>query len=295
MESSAVEAKIAQFELMHIPNPREDAIHGVLDDMRAVGRFTAGHPQKGLQMLAPSFSGKSTVLKAYARKANAGATPGIVPVFYMELATATTPNQMYDQMRNQLGDPLSRVKDEAQRFQRTCGILRERGVELIVIDEIAHILKYNTMNVAWRVSEAFKRLLNEGVAPVVFAGDEGATALFSNPQLRNRMLCPARLPKLDHANQDDLFYAAAFFRRLDEAMVRQGVVKTKANLDGSLIPAALCMASEGALGTACNIIREALRITLRRGGAGITAQDISDAIDAWAIPMGFAPSNPLLV
>ncbi|MCW1432409.1 TniB family NTP-binding protein [Novosphingobium sp. JCM 18896] len=293
MESSVVESKVAQFELLHVPNPREAAIHGVLDNMRNIGRLTAGQPQRGLQLLAPSYSGKSTVLKMYADKANAAVGAGKVPVFYMELATATTPNQMYDQMRFELGDPLARVKDEGQRFRRMCGILQERGVELIIIDETAHILKYNTQNVAWRVSEAFKRMLNEGVAPIVFAGDESAAALFSNAQLRNRMLCPATLPKLDPANPIDLGYAAVFFGQLDKIMVANGVVEKKANLDKGVLPAALCAASGGVLGTACNIIREALRIALSQSAAKIGAEHISEAIARWAIPMGFVKTNPL--
>ena len=84
-----------------------------------------------------------------------------------------------------------------------------------------------------------------------------------------------------------------FFDHLDQRMVDERLVFTKANLGSGQIPSALCAASGGVIGTACNIVREALRIALKRNARKISAQDISDAIDTWAIPQGFAPSNPL--
>jgi len=292
MDSVKISQTIAQFEMIHISNPREDGIHAVLDDMRTVGRLTAGRPQKGVQLLAASFSGKSTILKTYADKANAEADGGL-RVFYMELASAKTPNQMLDQLLAKLGDT-ARVSSEPQRFKRACDISRDRGIELFLFDEVQHLISSDTARVAWRVTEAMKRLLNEGVAPIAFAGDLSAASLFrSNPQLRNRMLTPVELPPLDYSNTADMSYASVFFDRLDQKMVDDKLVRAKANLGAGRIPAALCAASAGALGTACNIVREALRIALRRGARQISIQDVSDAIDRWAIPQGFVSSNPL--
>ena len=293
MDSSKIATKLAQFEMIHISNPRESAIHGALDQMRRIGRLTIGQPQKGVQFLAPSFSGKSTILKTYAQSANSAAPSGTLPVFYMELASATTPNQMLDQLLTTLGDT-ARVASEPQRFKRACDISRDRHIELFLFDEVQHLISSDTARVAWRVTEALKRLLNEGLAPIVFGGDLSATSLFrSNPQLRNRMLTPVELPPLDYTNTADTGYMSLFLDRLDKQMVQDGLVGAKANLGAGTIPSALCAASEGAIGTALNIVREALRIALKRDAKKISAQDISDAIDAWAIPQGFAPSNPL--
>jgi len=293
MDSYNISQTIAQFEMIHISNPREDGIHAVLDDMRTVGRLTAGRPQKGVQLLAASFSGKSTILKTYAASANAEANGGGLPVLYMELASATTPNQMLDQLLATLGDT-ARVSSEPQRFKRACDISRDRGIELFLFDEVQHLISSDTARVAWRVTEAMKRLLNEGVAPIAFAGDLSAATLFrSNPQLRNRMLMPVELPPLNYTSTADTSYASVFFDRLDQKMVDDKLVHAKANLGAGRIPAALCAASAGTLGTACNIVREALRIALQRGAKKISVQDISDAIDRWAIPQGFVPTNPL--
>ena len=213
----------------------------------------------------------------------------------MELETASTPNQMYDQLLTELGDPIGKASSEAQRFSRACRLFHERGVELILLDEIQHIMQHNTARFAWKVTEAFKRLLNAGVAPIVLAGDETATVLFkSNPQLRNRMLIPAQMPRLCHKNPDDVDYLCAFLTRLDQEMVEQRIVDEESNLGAGLLPPALCLASQGAVGTACNIVREALKFALERGRGRITAEDLARAIDEWAIPMGFATSNPLI-
>lgn len=293
MNSISIATKIAQFDLIHISNPREDNIHHVLDEMRAIGRMTVGRPQKGLQLLAPSYSGKSTILRSYAEEANAKVNDGTLPVLYMELASATTPNQMFDQLLSILGDRV-RAKNEAERFQRACSICEDKQVELFLFDEVQHLISTDTARVAWRVTEAMKRLLNEGVAPIAFCGDLSATSLFrSNPQLRNRLLTPLKLPPLDYTNVVDMRYASVFFDRLDRAMVANGLIQDHAHLGAGQLPAALCAASEGALGTACNIIREALRIALKRNASKIDAEDISLAIDQWAIPMRFASSNPL--
>jgi Bacterial TniB protein len=211
----------------------------------------------------------------------------------MELASATTPNQMLDQLLTTLGDT-ARVPSEAQRFKRACDISLDRGIELFLFDEVQHLISHDTARVAWRVTEAMKRLLNEGVAPIAFGGDLSATSLFrSNPQLRNRLLPPVELPPLDYSSTADTSYASIFFDHLDQRMVDERLVFTKANLGSGQIPSALCAASGGVIGTACNIVREALRIALKRNARKISAQDISDAIDTWAIPQGFAPSNPL--
>ncbi len=293
MKSISIATKIAQFDLIHISNPREDKIHDVLDEMRAIGRLTAGRPQKGMRFLAPSYSGKSTILRSYAEAANANVNNGTLPVLYMELASATTPNQMFDQLLSKLGDRV-RTKNEAERFQRACNICRDQQVELFLFDEVQHLIARETTTVAWRVTEAMKRLLNEGVAPIAFCGDLSATSLFeANAQLRNRLMVPVELPPLEYTNLFDMRYASVFFDRLDKKMVAIGLVQDHAHLGAGQLPAALCAASQGALGTACNIIREALRIALKRSARKIDAEDISLAIDQWAIPMGFASSNPL--
>lgn len=263
--------------------------------MRAVGMATAGQPQKAVQFLCKSFTGKSTILKSLVSRTNAEAERGTMPIFYLELASSTTPNQLWEQMLVALGDGLGgKGRNEAQRFSRVCALLAQSGVTLIIFDEIQHLISHETERVAWRVTEAIKRLLNAGIAPIVLSGDLSADALFKrNPQLRNRMRVPLQLPPLDYANPDDTGYASVFLDRLDQHMVDTGIMHARSNLGAGQIPSALCMASEGALGTACNIVREALQIALSRNARKISAEDIAEAIDCWAIPQGFCKSNPL--
>lgn len=109
----------------------------------------------------------------------------------------------------------------------------------------------------------------------------------------DRSIQRIELRPLNPEDPNDLTYAALFFGRLDDVMVERGITRAKSNLQAGLLPSMLCKASSGVLGTARNIIREALRIALKRDGYRITAQDIEDAIVTWAMPLQFL-TKPLL-
>lgn len=293
-EANAMVARmIGKFEAIFIPYPPHIEFHGRCDYLQQLGRETRGLPQKGMRVLAPSGSGKTTAAEAYIRMVLSARPQGEVakPIVKVSLASATTVKKLFQSILDQFQDGFSDRGNEHSLRKRAMACFERFGSELLIIDEVQHLNFRSTASND--VTDALKALLDMGVVPIVFLGTEEAQPMFErNLQLNGRLLPPCDFKPLFAANKGDQALLRGYVERLDAEIVQLGLMPELGGLGAPWILAALHKVSGGMVGRVSRLAQAALEIAIRRGASRLEPYDLAEAVDRWAIPQAFIDVNP---
>lgn len=295
--------KLLRFRRITIIHPRMNAVFDKFDYLRQLSRSmqTLAPSEKlalpsldALPMIAPTGSGKTKIIETYIKKVSAEQiADGFTPILYVNLSTNLTVKGFYADVLKSFGDPNFARGTQQQLEQRMQSFTRSLRLELLVIDEVHHLISAETHKVKWDVAELFKNILNDKTCCLVLSGIEKAGFLFqSGGQLARRCIAPVALDPLDESNAGDRKLFTGFIARLDAEMEREDVTEGRSNLLDGDIPACIFEVSGGRIGIIWHLIDRALMVCLERGGTRIAREDLSRATEAWAVPSGFAKRNP---
>lgn len=281
-----------RFRQIFIAYPLHAAFHSRCDFMMKLGRSARGGPQKGLRVLAPSGSGKTRAAEEFIRMVveRRGGSGDHFPVVLVPLDRATTSRKLFSSILTRFGDEFTRTATEAVLKERAYTYLRRLGTELLIIDEVQHLTSAGS---GGDVTDSLKRLLDDGVVPVVFLGTLEAMGLFtSNLQLAGRLLPPCDYRVLSKDVAADRNLLTRFANELDEAIVREGLMQRPAGLSHPWISGCLHEVSDGVIGRISRLMCVALEIACRRNAECIEVFDLALAVDRWALEQGFTKLNP---
>jgi hypothetical protein len=212
---------------------------------------------------------------------------------HVELQQNATPKRLWVDILTAFGDQFSTLGVEEVVKRRAQNYLKELGVELIVFDEVQQLLRKGSSAVAWDVSEALKRIIDERYAPVALVGAYEARPIFkANSQLTNRLLPEINMSPLNATSEEDRFLFCGYCGRLDERMVDLGCVSQSSDLMSPFILTCLYQVSNGILGIVNTLLRVAIEVAYRRDRKYILVPDLALAVDRWAIPNGTCDTNP---
>ena len=295
MNSQQIATKIALFQQIYIPYPPHTGFHEQCDYLVQLGRATRGQPQKGMRALARSGSGKTAAAMAFIRRflAKTPRTPDRVPIVFIALERAATSKRLMMSILEYFGDSYSSRGTEQSLKARVKACFERFHTELLIIDEIQHLNYRNSERSD--VTDSLKRLLDDGVVPIVFLGTEDANDLFTrNVQLGGRLISPCDFKPLDLRASADRALMAGYVTLLDRAMVEKGILEGDSNLQDPAVLACLHAVTEGVIGRVSRLVEVAVEIALRRGATRVEKYDLALAVDRWAIPNGLTASNPFL-
>ncbi|MCW3834800.1 hypothetical protein ACFQ1E_02945 [Sphingomonas canadensis] len=134
----------------------------------------------------------------------------------------------------------------------------------------------------------------EAVVPVVMSGIEDAwKPIMANPQLAMRCEKPLEMKMLDVSDAADRKLFAGFLARyLVEFEKRKIASNATRLLELPGIPDMIQEVSEGVLGRACNLIKEALFLSVVDGRDEIDPGDLAVATERKFVSMGIIDYNP---
>lgn len=282
-----------------IDNPRARRAHQVFDFLVEHGKLRASDSKQAVLMAAPSQTGKSTIINTYAARKN---TPEAleerrIPVLVVTLDANVTRKGLAENILEAIEERGFQTGphsgSETKLLRRVRLYLASAKVELLVLDEIHHLVHSESQKLAKSVSETIKRMLIKGVCPIVMAGIEDAYRLpQANSQLAQRCLPSIDLSPLQ-ATQDGalmIHFLDDYAAKLEE----QEVICHSPELTTEETAACICDVSRGILGAACNLIKDALCIATLGGRNTITRQDLSEATDKSFIAKGLYDRNPFI-
>ncbi|MBX3595067.1 TniB family NTP-binding protein [Sphingomonas sp.] len=284
-------AKIVDFDQIYLQHPAHRRLFAQFDYLRQVCK--APGPKRAIRVVGPSSAGKSTAIGEYqqivARRGDA--EQGAVPLLSVKLDRACTTKRLMTSILDEYGDEYSEASVESTLRKRVYLCIERLKTELIFVDEVQHL--------NFRASErsdptdTLKRMLDDGVVGLVFAGDPTALPLLSrNIQLANRMIAPCDLMPLEFGKPEDNATFKSFVQRLDAAMVERRITARSSGFDDPRTLRCMFIVSAGLLGRVVNLVRAALEVSTRRGADFVEPHDLSRAVRDWAMPQLICKYDP---
>lgn len=137
-------------------------------------------------------AGKTTLCKAYARRYPRTQTREgrIIPVLSTFVPSITTKKSLPTRLLHALGDGAAEKGTSVNQTLRIIKLVRDCGVEMIILDEFQHFIDSDSNAVLVNISNWLKDLINETGKPVALVGmPHSEVVLAANPQL-GRYTCP---------------------------------------------------------------------------------------------------------
>ena len=170
--------------------------------------------------------------------------------------------------------------------------LKELGVEILIIDELNQFRLKSPQKDA---ANTTKNILSLGWVPVVLMGTTDAQSLFvDNRELKNRCAPQVVLAPYDYCDAaGDLAAWTQLLGRIDEEMVKRGILRIRSGLAKPELAKNLCRASNGLIGELHNILLVVLEQVLLAGEPAISHRRLVEAVDAWCMQDGTIDQNYL--
>lgn len=290
--SARVAAAVAGVRKIRLAEPRQLAIHAEFDEIRLTGIEMRGMPMLGMTLFEVTGAGKTTSAEEYAKRVNAAAEDGSIPVLLIRLDNSGTARSLYVEILSKLGDGFSLNGTEHSLRRRALEGLSDAGTQLLIIDESHHGGKQSGFGGA--ITSSVKLLLDGGVVPVALLGTEAAVPIFSKDlELSGRLTAPCRLGRLEWSDPYDQEIWRGLLTNLDRRLVSDGILTQPCGLDSDGLDFALIEATNGTIGQLMGTIRTAVRDAKRDGRDVLTMDDLISAVDTWNVGHQFVNQNPL--
>lgn len=288
------------------PYGLQEELHDALDEAMcgADELRAAGLLQPAVHLLADSFSGKSSGARRYVREVlgRGEHRPGTIPVAYAKLDTDGTVGSLATDILTALGQPRPNALTPDKRWLRARQAIRDCGVRLLILDEFQRAGRRPTISpvIGGKILDIMdgdgimdRDAVQGGDCAVAFLGKHNAINVFKAcPDLRNRLDGPVQMPKLIWRRERADFIA--FAKGFDHALVDARTLSLPAGLDEEETAQLLLEASGDLIGRFARIVDTAVIAMTRDGHGAITRQDLSDAVDDWAIANGHIGYNPFV-
>lgn len=276
---------------IYIPTKSHREVQDRMEILRLSHQGQRGKPMTGLRLSQISSAGKSSMLENYVERtldahAASTGTPNPYLILVINLLTVSTIKMLCQAILNALGDQNYQRGNTDVLIHRMREFLVKADTQLIIIDECQQLIARGGGRVA--VSDQLKNILNLGISPIMFVGDETSTSLFDeNIQLANRTGVPLRLDPIRPQDKERLPEFKRFCVKLEEELITRGAMERKGALSQASGIKLLLTWSAGHLGRVSRIVEQALQHCALRNAATIEMADLNYAIQNFAMPNGY--------
>jgi Cdc6-like AAA superfamily ATPase len=254
----------AEATLIRYPRFRE--LHEDIEECQELSKI-ADEPQC-MSLEGPTGAGKTTLIKDYARqfpRYETGAAT-LIPVFYLETPSPVTVKGLAQKMLEELGDPAAHKGNQPALNSRLIHLIRECGVELVILDDFQHLIDSETDKILAKVSNWLKVLIKETGVPFLVIGIEGKVEVIleANSQLSRLFAVREELTRFqwELADPDTIQEFADFIRATEEVV--DLTLPWQSESDADLLYR-LYYATDGVIANIMNLMRGAGRLARKQG------------------------------
>lgn len=269
--------KLQKFRSNVIQYKKVETVLNALEDLHESGQ----HLEAACSLVVgPSGSGKTTTLRSYADRFPpvSESERDRLPILLVEAPARATPKGLAEVMLSALGDPAPSKGTLQSMTRRVEGLLRARGVELVMLDEFQHLIdrQKSTNLVAYDAADWIKGLLNTQICPVVLSGTELAIKVIeANEQLQRRCMSVISLDALPFGTREE----CAYFQGILEAFDTVLPFERPSDLSKLELAARIHAATGGLIGRVASLLTSASRYAMKQG---LPCLDQTVLGDAWA-------------
>ncbi|WP_168926776.1 TniB family NTP-binding protein [Nitrincola schmidtii] len=240
---------------------------------------TRGFVPRGMMFVGETGVGKTTILEyyreLYCTENGLDIKPvrGKYPVLLIRLQADSGKRSFLFNLCVELGITPNLRETVNDLERRAITLLKNRGVELVLLDEFHHLASRNGKKNLESLGDLLKNLMDLTKIPFVLAGTLTAlTVLENHPELQRRFAASTRLFNL---SLDDMESSEKFQRVLGACQKNCGIPCIKLNTDEML--ERFLLASRGRIGVITAIIETA--INMSDSSKGITMEDLKFAFE----------------
>jgi hypothetical protein len=186
VNKSAPKTALEKANAVFIHYPRLEELHKKICRCQKVSRM-ASEPEC-MALEGVTGAGKTTLVRDhYASQFSRVETPNgtIIPVLYVEMPSPATVKTAASSLLEAMGDPAAFSGTTGALDSRLAALIKDCGVELVIIDEFSNLIDTETDRVMAKVSDWLKMLIKRTGIPFLVVGIEGKVEriLRSNDQL----------------------------------------------------------------------------------------------------------------
>jgi hypothetical protein len=231
-----------------------------------------------MTFLGRSGSGKSNTLRYYARQypPRKGESGWIRPVVYVRVPPEANKAALLRSILSEMGLPVTNSRDTDILMRDVLHHLREQKVELLILDEMQHLIDQRTQRFQYISADILKDLLSSNCCQMVFAGlDSAIMALEVNPQLNRRS--PLRFPmtEYDWFDEEDQASYVDFLTAVADQMPFQ----RRPALDDVDVAERLHRSSDGLIGITMNLVAKGMAYALSEDAVTVTLDHLAAGFD----------------
>jgi Bacterial TniB protein len=289
-----VTTKMASFQDTFVRNPIHSRALSLMDSLAMLARKTKGRPQKILRSLGPSGAGKSTVAETFVARMNEEAEADVRVVYY-SIENDVTMKRLLEGIIDKLGFKAPGGMEPKARERLMYAKFKDLGVDVLILDEAHNLVGRVGMT---DIVNFFKGICNRGICSLIIIGClstpklVGAESIFDDhPEVARRVKYYADIRPLTPSHRDQKILRD-FLIGMNESLLAKQIFSEPSDFIHDEAVSRLLEAFDGVIGVVADLIKQALEIAIRRQAQRVEFFDLSAAIDAWAIPSGFARSNP---
>ncbi len=242
--------------------------------------FLTDRKPQTLRLEGVSGVGKSTLLKAYRDRHPRYDTDEktIVPVLYVCLPSKPSESAIYSSMLNCLGDPFASTGRPTDLRMRLIKLINGCEVQILIIDEIHHLLDRGKLKTHTAHADALKMLIEDIERPVILSGAPRSSELFRiNTQLRGRFkpvetLSPFSI--FNDAKTND-------FKKLVRALMRGSGFSNILFFENADHLRRLFYATDGVLRNIADTLAQAYEISSRQSSTEISMHCLHEVFQRW--------------
>ncbi|SIQ29383.1 TniB protein [Peribacillus simplex] len=216
--------------------------------------------------------GKTTIFKEYVQQNDETiytSTGTKKNILWATLPQPIRPNSLMEILLKQLGDRRFDKGSQQQKFDRLVGLIKDCGIELIMLDEFQHFINPKTKRPHKDVADWFKSLINHTNIPVVLFGlEDSLDVLKENQQLSRRFKRRVNLEPFGYRNKSDI----ENFNRLLQEIERLLPFEEPSRLIS--LSEKIYSATDGIMDNIMSLLREAAYIAIKENENKIKSEDL---------------------
>jgi len=267
------EEKLKYFDDLVIVYPQMKEILSSIEDCKNSTKYSS--QPECLSLVGPYRCGKTTIIETYTEKFPDILTEEgtIKPILYCSVPCPATSNGLVSALLEGMGDPFYYKRSTIYfKKSRLKDFLRKCNVELIILDEVQHLIDSNRRKLIRETADWFKLLITETNIPVIFVGLEYALQVFEeNKQLGSRVLNRYQMKPFGDNDKS--------FRILLHCFDKSLPLKNLSNLENDEISKYILTATQGRLGYLKVLLKEALKIAIDENYNHITIPILSKSYE----------------
>jgi len=268
-QSSAIPDSLIRAGTALIEYPRFKELHREILRCQQISKLL-GEPQC-MSLEGVTGAGKTTLTRAYADSFERVLTDeGVrIPIFYVEVPSPVTIRDLAQEALRRLGDPAYDKGTRASLTVRLAGLIKDCGVELVILDDFQHLIDSKTNHILAQVSDWLKVLIKKTEVPFLVVGIEGRVEVIlqANSQLSRLFAAREKLDPFEWnwSKEESLQQFSRFVRYVEQA-IEQSLTT---DLPRTELLYRLHYASNGVVGNLMNLMLNTAIMAAERSQASL--------------------------